>query len=353
MRIDSEQLSQHLQRGLKSLYLIYGEELLLALEAADRVRAKALEQGFAERRVLIAESGFDWDELAMVSNSLSLFAPKRVVDLRIPTGKPGKEGSDALQQLAASLPADTVVLITLPGIDRQAQTSKWFTALDSAGVSVHAAAVKRERLGQWLGGRLAQQGQQADAQTIDFLVDRVEGNLMAAHQEVQKLALLFPPGPLPGDEVRNAVVDVARFNVFEIGATLLRADSTHFVRMLDGLRAEGTAAPLVLWAITEEIRAVAKVKAAMSTGQPLAQALREARVWGPRQDLMPAAVRRLEQTQLIAALRRAADVDRMIKGLASGDIWDSMLQLGLELMSAPPRGRGAANRGKIGSGIRE
>ena len=351
MRIDSEQLTQHLSRGLKSLYVVYGEELLLALEAADRIRAKALEQGFDERRVLIAESNFDWGELDMVSNSLSLFAPKRLLDLRIPSGKPGKDGSEALQRLATDLPDETVTVISLPGIDRQAQTSKWFEALDKAGVAVHAAAIKRDRLGQWLAGRLAQQSQRADAQTIEFLVDRVEGNLMAAHQEVQKLALLFPAGQLPFDEVKNAVVDVARFNVFEIGATLLKADRVHFVRVLDGLQAEGTAAPLVLWAITEEVRAVASVKAAMAAGRPLAQALREARVWGPRQESAPAALRRLTQAQLIAALRHAADIDRMIKGLASGDLWDALLQLGLELTAAQ-HGRDTANRGKIGAGIR-
>ena len=352
MPIDSEQLAQHLSRGLKNLYVVHGEELLLALEAADRIRAKALELGFDERRVLIAESGFDWGELAMVSNSLSLFAPKRVLDLRIPSGKPGKDGSEALQELAGSLPGETVTLITLPGVDRQSQASKWFAALVGAGVAVHAAAIKRDRLGQWLTGRLAQQGQQADSQTIAFLVDRVEGNLMAAHQEVQKLALLFPAGSLPFDEVRNAVVDVARFNVFEIGATLLKADRVHLVRMLDGLQAEGAAAPLVLWAIAEEARAMARVKAAMAVGRPLAQALRDARVWGPRQDLMPAALRRVTPSQLVAALRNAAEIDRMIKGLASGDVWDALLQLGLALATPAPQGREAANRGKIGAGIR-
>jgi len=352
MRIDSEQLTQHLFRGLQVLYVVYGEELLLALEAADRIRAKALEQGFDERRVLIAESNFDWGELAMVSNSLSLFAPKRLLDLRIPSGKPGKDGSEALQRLASDLPDETVTVISLPGIDRQAQSSKWFEALDKAGVAVHAAAIKRDRLGQWLAGRLAQQSQQADAQTIAFLVDRVEGNLMAAHQEVQKLALLFPAGQLPFDEVKNAVVDVARFNVFDIGSTLLKADRVHFVRVLDGLQAEGAAAPLVLWAITEEVRAMASVKAAMAAGRPLAQALREARVWGPRQELIPAALRRLTQAQLVAALRHAADIDRMIKGLASGDLWDALLQLGLELTAPAQHGRDTANRGKIGAGIR-
>jgi DNA polymerase-3 subunit delta len=237
-------------------------------------------------------------------------------------------------------------LVTLPGVDRQSQSSKWFQALDQSGLVVQAAVIKRERLGQWIASRLSQQGQTADAQTIELLIDRVEGNLMAAYQEVQKLALLFGAGPLRFEEVKQAVVDVARFNVFDIGAALLRGDRAHFVRILDGLQAEGAAAPLVLWAIAEEARTLAKVQAATARGQPLAQVLRDARVWGARQDLMPAALRRLSQSQLIAALRRAADIDRMIKGLASGDVWDALLQLGLELTAA------TANRGKIGAGIR-
>ncbi len=353
MRIDSEQLPHHLSRGLKPLYVLFGEELLLALEAADRIRAVMLKQGYDERRVLFAESGFDWGEVAMAGNSLSLFARKRVLDLRIPSGKPGKDGSEALQRLAGSLPEDTVVLITLPGLDRQQLASKWFDALERAGMAVHAAAVKREQLAKWLSGRLAQQDQQADAETLEFLVDRVEGNLMAAHQEVKKLALLFPAGLLSFAKVKNAVVDVARYNVFEIGATLLKGERAHFVRMLDGLHGEGAAPPLVLWAIAEETRAMARVKAAADAGRPLAQALREARVWGPRQELMPRALQRLTSTRLIATLRRAAEVDRMIKGLANGDVWDALLQLGLSLMAPAQGGRPPGIRGKIPGTIRD
>ena len=352
MRIDSEQLPHHLSRGLKPLYVLFGEELLLALEAADRIRAAALNQGYDERRVLFVEPGFDWGEVAMVGNSLSLFAPRRVLDLRIPSGKPGKDGSEALQRLAGSLPADTIVLITLPGLDRQQLASKWFDALERAGVAVHAAAVKREQLAQWLSGRLAQQDQRADTETTEFLVSQVEGNLMAAYQEVQKLALLFPAGMLPFEEVKNAVLDVARYNVYEIGAALLKGERAQFVRMLDGLRGEGAALPLVLWAIAEEARAMARVKAAMVAGRPLAQALREARVWGPRQDLMPSALNRLTSAELIGALRRAAEVDRMIKGLADGDVWDALLQLGLSLMAPAQASVPPGNRGKISGTIR-
>ena len=352
MRIDSQQLTQHLERELKGLYIVFGDELLLALEAADRIRAKASEHGFGERRVLVVDSGFDWSELAMVANSISLFAPKRLLDLRIPSGRPGREGSEALQQLAGSLSHETMVLITLPAIDRQAVSSKWFEALQAAGIAVHAGAIRREHLGQWLAARLALQGQHADQQTIEFLIDRVEGNLMAARQEVQKLALLFPAGHLPVEEVRKAVVDVARFNVFDIGVALLKGDRTHLVRMFDGLRAEGTPAPLVLWAIVEEARAMARTKAATAAGQPLAQALREARVWGPRQDLIQAAIGRLTRTQLLATLRRAAQIDRMIKGLEPGDLWDALLNLALELAAPLTRGPASAIRGKIGARIR-
>jgi len=352
MRVDSEQLARHLARGLKSLYVVFGEELLLALEAADRVRAAALERGYDERRVLFVESGFDWGEVAMVGNSLSLFASRRVLDLRIPSGKPGKDGSEALQRLAGSVPEDSIVLISLPGLDRQQLASRWFDALERAGVAVHAAAVEREQLAQWLSGRLAQQDQQADVETLEFLVSRVEGNLMAAYQEVKKLALLFPVGTLPFEEVKNAVLDVARYNVFEIGATLLKGERAHFVRMLDGLCGEGAAPPLVLWAIAEETRAMARVKVAMDAGQPLAHALREARVWGQRQILMPRALPRLTSTQLIAALRRAAEVDRMIKGLADGDVWDALLQLGLTLMAPAQGGIAPGIRGKIPGTIR-
>jgi len=352
MRIDSEQLAHHLTRGLKSLYVVFGEELLLALEAADRIRAAALEQGYEERRVLFVESGFDWGEVAMVGNSLSLFAPRRVLDLRIASGKPGKDGSEALQRLAGSLPEDTIVLITLPGLDRQQLASRWFDALERAGVAVHAAAVKREQLAQWLSGRLAQQDQRADVETLEFLVSRVEGNLMAAYQEVKKLALLYPAGTLPFEEVRDAVLDVARYNVFEIGATLLKGERAHFVRMLDGLCGEGAAPPLVLWAIAEEVRAMARVKAAVDAGQTLAQALREARVWGARQELMPRTLQRLTTIQLVASLRRAAEVDRMIKGLADGDVWDALLQLGLSLMTPAQGGIPPGIRGKIPGTIR-
>jgi DNA polymerase-3 subunit delta len=348
MRIDSEQLSQQLQRGLKPLYTIYGEETLLALEAADRIRHYARNQGHTEREVLIVESGFDWSRLYMSGHSLSLFAAQRILELRIPSGKPGAEGADALKQYCADPPPDTVTLICLPKLDKATLTSAWFEALDTAGVTVAANPVPVSRLPQWLAARLAQQGQEVDTQTLELLAGMVEGNLLAAQQEVQKLALLYPPGKLTLADVEAAVMDVARYDVFKLGETILSGDRARLTRMLDGLRGEGAAPPLVLWAIAEEIRSVWRVAQGLSSGKPIQLAVREARVWGPRADLMPAAARRVSAAELEAALLHAAQVDRMIKGIGRGDFWDELLQLAFRLMPQPAaRSGGAGNRGRI------
>jgi DNA polymerase-3 subunit delta len=347
MRIDSEQLPQHLERGLKPLYTVYGEEVLLALEAADRIRAQARAAGHAEREVLSVESGFDWSALAMSGNSLSLFGARRILELRIPTGRPGTEGADALKRYVADLPPDTVTLALLPKLDKATLASAWFEALDAAGVTVVANPVPSARLPRWLAGRLAQQGQEADPQTLQFLADMVEGNLLAAQQEVHKLALLFPPGRLTLEAVEPAVADVARYDVFKLGESLLSADRARFVRMLEGLQGEGVAPPLVLWAIAEEIRTLLRVSGAVSHGRPLQAALREARVWGARAELLPRALRRLQVPDLEEALLQAAATDRVSKGLVRGDVWEELLRLGLRLMPAPPARPAQGNPGKI------
>ena len=346
MRIDSEQLVQHLQRGLQPLYVVHGDEPLLALEAADRIRAQARSAGFVERELLIIESAGDWARLSASGSSLSLFGAQRLLDLRIPSGKPGTEGAEALKRYAASLPPDTLTLITLPKLERAVLASGWFEALDAAGVSVVANAVPLARLPQWLAQRLAAQQQQADRDTLQFLAEMVEGNLLAARQEVQKLGLLFPPGPLEADAVRAAVSDVARYDVFRIGEPLLAGDHARFVRVLSGLQAEGAAAPLVLWAITEEIHALWRVAALVRAGRPLQAALREARVWGARAELFPQALRRTAPDALETALLQAAQVDRAIKGIGGGDTWDELLHLGL-LVAGMPQPSGQGNRGRI------
>lgn len=330
MRIATEQLEQHLARGIQPLYAVFGDEALLALEAGDRIRATARAQGYGEREVLIVEPGFSWPELAMTGNSQSLFASQKLLELRIPNGKPGTEGSAALQAYAGRLPPDTVTLVQLPGIDWRAQKSGWFEALEHAGVCVEARVVTRKALPQWLAGRLKAQKQEADSDTLSFIADRVEGNLIAAYQEVQKLALLFPPGTITFEQVRDAVLDVARYDVFNLGEAMLEGDPQRLSRMLDGLKGEGAAPPLALWALTEEIRRIGRIVGGAAAGKPVEGLIRDARIFGAaHKSLMQQRWQRYSMPQVRDALRHAACVDRMIKGLVKGDVWDELLQLAL------------------------
>ena len=337
MKISTEQLHQHLARELKPLYTVFGSEPLLALEASDRIRARARTEGYTEREVLTADSGFKWNHLALAGSSQSLFASRKLLELRIPTGKPGKEGGEALQNYCQSLPPDTITLIQVSDLDWRSQKAVWFEALERAGITVEAKAVPRKALPQWLAGRLKDQQQEADAATLDFIADRVEGNLMAAHQEVQKLALLFPAGAINFDQIRESVLDVARYDVFNLGEIMLEGDPLRITRVLDGLQGEGTAAPLVLWAFAEEIRAIGKILTGINTGKPASMMLREARIWGPsHQNAMQNNLRRFTLAQAAEALRHAALIDRMVKGLVRGDVWDELLQLALRFARNNP-----------------
>jgi len=339
VNLDSEQLAKHLERQLAPLYLVYGEEALLALEAADRIRSAARRKGYSEREVLIAEPGFEWRRLQASGASLSLFATQRLIELRIAGSGPGVEGAEALSAHAGNLPPDTLTLITIGKLDGRTRKSAWFTALEAAGVAVHAQKVTIDRLPQWLSGRLGAQGHQVDEPTLEYLAARVEGNLMAAHQEVQKLALLFPPGRISLEDIKSAVLDVARYDAFDLGPAVLRGEAGHFARMLDGLAAEGAGPPLVLWVLAEEARALLTIRAATARGVPAQQALRDARVWGERQGPIQQALRRLDPRALEPMLAHAARIDRIAKGVAPGAVWDELRALGLALAGATPEPR--------------
>jgi DNA polymerase III subunit delta len=346
MKITTEQLPQHLAQGLKPLYTVFGDETLLALEAGDRIRAAAREAGYTERVVLTVDSGFKWRDLALAGSAQSLFASRKLLDLRIPTGKPGTEGSAALQTYCQALPPETVTLVLLPELDWRAQKAGWFESLSQAGTLVEAKPVPRRALPQWIAGRLKAQDQDADADALDFMARRVEGNLMAAYQEVRKLALLYPAGRLTYEQVHDAVLDVARYDVFDLGVAMIEGDPLRLVRMLDGLKGEGAAQPLVLWAMCEEIRAIGKLIAGTAAGKPVSMLWREARIWAPaHQNLMQQNLARYTLAQVSEALRHAATIDRMIKGLAKGDAWDELLHLALRFA----RGGGGAsgNRGRM------
>jgi DNA polymerase-3 subunit delta len=341
VRIDSEQLPQHLGRGLAPFYAILGDEPLLALEAGDRLRTQARTQGYGERKLLVAESGFEWGSLAAAGASLSLFAERRLIELRIPNGKPGVAGAEALQRYCAAPPPDTVTVVHLPALEWKTTQSSWFQALEASATLIEARIVDRSRLPRWLAGRLEQQNQRCDEQTLAFVADRVEGNLLAAWQEVQKLGLLFPAGKLAYEDVRKAVLDVARFDIGSLSNALLAGNAEHFVRVLDGLEAEGAGLPLVLWALANDLRSAHGLVRALQRGAPMANALREARVFGPRRAPMERAARRWSALQIESALVRAALIDRAIKGLDRARPWDALRELGMDLL-ALNQSRGAA-----------
>ena len=337
MRISSEDLPRQLAKGLVPLYVIHGEAMLLAIEAADAIRAAARAADFTEREVFIAEQHFKWAELKNSAQSLSLFATRKVIDLRLPSGKPGVEGAQALQQHCENLPPDTITLISLPKLEPAAYKSKWFGALEQNGVAVSADEVPLAALPNWIANRLQRQQQSTDKETLAFLAQRVEGNLLAALQEIQKLALLFPPGALTFEQVSGAVMDVARYDVFKLSAAMLGGDAARFAHILEGLRAEGTATVLILWSLADDLRLLAKTARALQQSGNLDHALREARVWGMKKPLVERAVRRFSPAFAERALQRAAQIDRLIKGLRQGDVWDELLQLGLRCARAGAR----------------
>ncbi len=332
MRISSDKLESSLHQGIQPLTTVLGEEPLLALEAMDALRGAAHRLGFATREVLTVEPGFDWSLLTLACNSSSLFGDKKLVELRLPSGKPGTEGARHLESLGHQPFHETCVLVSLPALDYRAQQSAWFKALETNGLMVVAASVNRDQLSSWIAQRLARQQQQADPETLAFLAERVEGNLLAAHQEIQKLGLLFPPGPIASDAVRHAVLNVARHDIHDLSSALMGRDLARFVRTLRGLQAEGEALPLVLWTVAEDLRALLHLVTALRNRRPLNAACREARVWGPRQKLLEPLAARVPPGLCEAALVMAAQVDRMIKGVETGDPWDTLLELGLNFL---------------------
>ena len=342
LRLD--QLDAHLARQLAPLYVIHGDEPLLALEATDAIRKRARAAGFTERTVMVSERGFKWGELHAAGASMSLFGDRKIIELRIPTGKPGTDGAEAIKAHVASLTGDVLTLVSVPRLDRATQESAWFRALAGAGTVISVYPVDRARLPDWIATRLARQKQRASRETLAFLADCVEGNLLAAHQEIQKLALLLPEGEVDFESVRAAVLNVARFDASQLPEAMIAGDLTRFTRVLDGLRAEGEAAPRMVWLVAEEIRAVARVQTGIGAGRQLPDLFRENRVWGePRQRAIAAAARRLPADALQSALTHVARIERVSKGVAKGDAWDELLGLGLSLGAVPAgRASGAA-----------
>jgi DNA polymerase-3 subunit delta len=336
MQLKGEQLAGHLERELRAVYVVYGDEPLLVIEAADSIRSAARRRGFDEREVLTAISGFNWTQLYHVSGNLSLFGGRKLIDLRIPTGKPGRDGGTAIQEYCARLSPDNLLLVTLPALDWKDEKAAWLTALSNAGVAVKLIPPALAELPAWIAGRLQRQQQSTSSEGLRFIAERVEGNLLAAHQEIQKLGLLYPQGALSVSAVQDAVLNVARYDLDSLRDALLAGDLARLTRTLDGLRHEGEAPLLVLWGMVEEIRAINQIRIGLKQQQPLDMLLKDARVWGARQVLMKSALRRIDYAKAQAALAHAARIDGLIKGIGNGDVWNEFLRLGLNLAVEAP-----------------
>ena len=321
--VSPARLAEHLARGLHPLYLVQGNEALIAQEAQDAIRAAARQQGYSERSVFTASGAhFDWSAPLAAGQSRSLFAQRQIVEIRIPGGKPGKDGAQALQTLAAASAQSegVLTLISLPRLDKTARASVWFSALEAAAIHIPADPIERARLPAWIAERMARHGQRVPAGeegqlALRFFADRVEGNLLAAHQEISKLALLHPPGEISRAQIEAAVLNVARYDVFKLSEAMLGGQRARVQKMLDGLQAEGEAEVLTHYAIAEDIRALKRIKDATAAGQPLPLALREARVWGPRERLMESVLPGLSAAGLASLLQAAHWVDGICKGL--------------------------------------
>jgi len=345
MQIKPEQLEAHLAKGLKPLYTLHGDEPLLVQEAADAIRAAARAAGYAERKVFtVSGAHFDWSAVQGASQAMSLFAERQLIEIRIPSGKPGKDGSEALQRYCEKLGDDVLTIVQLPRLDFQQAKSAWFNALDSAGVAVRLDPIERRALPAWLAQRLARQGQRVAAgeegqRTLAFFADRIEGNLLAAHQEMQKMALLFPAGELRFEQVESAVLDVARYDIAKLVEAVWGGQSARALRMLSALEAEGESAVFVHWTLAEDVRALARTRAALDDGQPLPLALREARVWGAKEKLFERLLPQLSAAQLARWLNAAQVCDGQCKGLNDprwpSGAWPALRHLVLMLLGRP------------------
>jgi len=321
MQVRADQLESQLARGLRPLYTVHGDEPLLAQEAGDAIRAAARAGGYTERKVFtVSGAHFDWSGVLGAAQAMSLFAERQLIEIRIPSGKPGKDGGEALQRYCERLSEDVVTLVQLPRLDWQQAKAAWFTALDAAGATVRVETLERKALPAWLAQRLARQGQRVQAgeagqRTLAFFADRVEGNLLAAHQELQKLALLHPAGELSFEQVEAAVLDVARYDVAKLSEAVWSGQVARALRMLDGLQAEGEAVVMVHWTLADDVRTLARARAGLDDGKPLPLALREARAWGAKEKLFERVLPLLADQQLARLIAAASVCDGIAKGL--------------------------------------
>ena len=321
MQLALAHLEKHLTQSLKPLYILVGDEPLAQRESLDAIRAAAREQGYDERTTLTAERYFNWQQIQSYGQSISLFASQRLLEINIPSGKPGVDGGKALQALANKAIPDTCVVIILPKLERDAANSAWYSSLEKNAVTISLNEVDASNLPKWISSRLALQGQHTSQQTLEFLAHQVEGNLLAANQEVQKLGLLYPQGELSDATVREAVLNVSRYDAFQLGEAVLAGDAARTARILQGLQDEGENAVAVMSPLMWVLRPLVRIKQAEMRGENIMNAMTNARIYGEKQALVKRALARLNLKQLEAALQKLADIDKTAKGVMLGDAW--------------------------------
>lgn len=339
MKIQANQLSTYLKKNLAPCYLVTGDEHLLVAEALDSIRAAAREQGFTQRESHVATQWFDWATLSASSSNLSLFAEKRIIELRLPTGKPGKAGSNAIVELIERLGPELMLIVSAPKLDKSATSTRWVKAMDASGIFLPVWPVGVRELPGWIAARMRALGLQPDRAAAGLIADRVEGNLLAANQEIEKLRLLLGEGPVSAEAVANAVADSSRYDVYKLVDAALEGDARRAVRILGGLRAEGVEPVIVFWALGRELRLLASLADAVGQRVDLGAAMQKARVWRNRQGIVRSCVSRAPEGSFHRLLKAVSQGDAAAKGQLRADPWQLATDIVLGLACA---GRKAA-----------
>lgn len=327
MKIRPDQLYNHLQKDIASVYLLSGDEPQQLLESADTIRHSARSHGYEERQVMEAATNFDWNTLAAEAASMSLFAQRRILELRIPSGKPGRDGSTAISDYLATPPEETLLLIILPKLEKSQQNSKWFKAVDQSGVVIQVWPLKAAEMPGWIQNRAQHHGLQLTRESIQFLAQQTEGNLMAANQEIEKLRITHGVGNITLKEVAASAAGSAHFTIFELMEAALSGETARALKMIRTLKAEGAPAPVVLWSVAREVRLAASVAEALSRREPPAAVFKRHKppIWKSRQQLLISGARRLPLQGWYRMIKLLAKVDEAIK--SSGDPWTVMEEI--------------------------
>jgi len=331
VKIAANQLKSHLEKSLLPCYLVTGDEHLLVQEALDAIRASAREQGFGSRELFIQTTGFDWDELGRAGGNLSLFAEKRIIELRLPTGKPGAKGSAAIADFTIDAGDDLMFIVSAPKLDRSSQNAKWVKALDAAGAVTQVWPVAIRELPGWINERMKRLGLQPERDAVRLIADRVEGNLLAAQQEIEKLRLLHGEGPVTLEDADAAVADSSRFDVYKLVDAAVAGNAARAVRILGGVRTEGVEPVIVMWALTRELRMLAGLSDSIRGGMDLSSGMRKAGVWRNREALVRACIGRHQAAGFYAMLQLARRADAAAKGQLRADPWQLAIQIVLDL----------------------